>query len=107
MKWMFGKTTMWIIATVGVAAVAFATTQDPQLPEGDGKKILQTACTSCHGLEGVVSLHLDRGGWESLGSAMVSNGAGVAPKDHPLLIHYLVEKLCPAGQKTAGPDQTP
>ena len=42
MKWMFGKTTIWIIATVGVAAVAFATTQDPQLPEGDGKKILQT-----------------------------------------------------------------
>ena len=38
MKWMFGKTTMWIIVTVGVAAVAFATTQDPQLPEGDGKK---------------------------------------------------------------------
>ena len=106
MKWMFGKTTIWIIATVGVAAVAFATTQDPQLPEGDGKNILQTACTSCHGLEGVVSLHLDRGGWESLVSEMVSNGAEVAQKDYPVLIDYLVKNFGPAGSKPAGQTQS-
>src|SRR5258705_13910953 len=75
MKWIFGRTAMWIWATFAVASMAFAAVQDPQLPDGDGKKILQTACTACHGLDGVVKLHLDKDGWEGLVSSMVSNGA--------------------------------
>ena len=63
MKWIFGKTAVWIVGTIGLATVAFGMTQDPQLPEGDGKKILQNACTACYGLEGVVSLHMDKDGW--------------------------------------------
>ena len=53
MKWMFGKTAMWTLATLAVATVAFAATQDVPLPDGDGKKILTSACTACHGLDGV------------------------------------------------------
>src|SRR5262249_41210521 len=87
-------------------AVAFATTQDVQLPEGDGKKILQTACASCHGLEGVVSLRLDKSGWEGLVSSMISNGAQVDQKDFPVLIDYLVKHFGPAGSKPAGQSQS-
>ena len=74
MKWMFGKTAMWIMATLAVATIAYAT-QDAQLPEGDGKKILQTACTACHGLESVTGLRLDKAGWEDIVSEMISTGA--------------------------------
>ena len=105
MNWMFGKTAIWIMATIGVAAVAFATTQDVQLPEGDGKKILQTACASCHGLEGVVSLRLDKSGWEGLVSSMISNGAQVDQKDFPVLIDYLVKNFGPPGSKPASQTQ--
>ena len=49
MKWIFGRTAMWIWATFAVATMAFAAAQDVQLPDGDGKKILQTSCTACHG----------------------------------------------------------
>ncbi len=108
MKWMFGKPAMWIMATIAVATVAFAATQDAQLPDGDGKKILQTACTACHGLDGVVRLHLDKEGWEGLVSSMVSNGAQVDQKDFPVLVSYLVKNFGPAAAKpAAGGEQSP
>jgi cytochrome c5 len=102
MKWIFGRTAMWLWATFAVATMAFAAVQDPQLPEGDGKKILQTSCTACHGLDGVVKLHLDKDGWEGLVASMVSNGAQVDTKDMPVLIDYLVKNFgaaTPAGQQ--------
>src|SRR5215813_10895611 len=105
MKWIFGRTAMWMWATLAVATMAYAAVQDVQLPDGDGKKILQNACTSCHGLDGVVRLHLDKDGWEGLVSSMVSNGAQVDSKDMPVLIDYLVKNFGaakPAGQAQGG-----
>src|SRR5215475_3119477 len=105
MKWFFGRTAMWIWATLALATMAFAAVQDPPLPEGDGKKILQAACSACHGLDGVVRLHLDKAGWEGLVSSMVSNGAQIDSKDMPVLIDYLVKNFGmakPAGQAQGG-----
>jgi len=105
MKWIFGRTAMWIWATLALATMAFAAVQDPQLPEGDGKKILQAACTACHGLDGVVRLHLDKDGWEGLVASMVSNGAQVDSKDMPVLVDYLVKNFGtakPAAQAQGG-----
>ncbi len=102
MKWNLGKTAMWMFATIAVATMAYATAAQ-DLPEGDGKKVLQTACTACHGLEGVVKLHLDKDGWEGLISSMLSNGAQVDEKDFPVLVDYLVKNFGPAGAaKAAG-----
>jgi len=103
MKWIFGRTAMWIWATFAVATMAFAAVQEPQLPEGDGKKILQNACTACHGLDGVVKLHLDKDGWEGLVSSMISNGAQVDAKDMPVLIDYLVKNFGTAKPATQDP----
>jgi len=102
MKWIFSRTAMWIWATFALATMAFAAVQEPQLPEGDGKKVLQTACTSCHGLDGVVRLHLDKAGWEGLVSSMVSNGAQVDSKDFPVLVDYLVKNFGVAAKPQAG-----
>ena len=106
MKLMFGRAAMWIWATLALATMAYAAVQNAQLPDGDGKKILQTACTACHGLDGVVNLHLDKDGWEGLVSSMVSNGAQVDSKDYPVLVDYLVKNFGPskpAGQQAAAP----
>lgn len=100
MKWIFSRTAMWIWATLALATMAFAAVQDPALPDGEGKKILQTACSACHGLDGVVRLHLDKSGWEGLVASMVSNGAQVDAKDMPVLIDYLVKNFGP--EKPAG-----
>jgi cytochrome c5 len=106
MKWIFGRAAMWIWATFAVATMAFAAVQNVQLPDGDGKKVLQTACTACHGLDGIVNLHLDKDGWEGLVASMVSNGAQVDTKDYPVLVDYLVKNFGPAkpaGQQAAAP----
>jgi len=100
MKWIFGRTAMWIWATFAVATMAYAAVQDIKLPDGDGKKVLETACTACHGLDGVVRLHMDKSGWEGLVSSMVSNGAQVDNKDYPVLVDYLVKNFGP--EKPAG-----
>src|SRR5438477_5355940 len=103
MNWTFRKTAMWLMTTIAVATMAYATAQDVQLPGGPGKKILQDACTACHSLDGVVKLHLDKDGWEGLISSMVSNGAQVDQKDFPVLVDYLVKNFGPAGAaKAAG-----
>jgi cytochrome c5 len=106
MNWIFSRTAMWMWATAALATMAFAAVQEPQLPDGEGKKILQTACTACHGLDGVVRLHLDKEGWEGLVNSMVSNGAQVDSKDFPVLIDYLVKNFGnakpAAGQQAQG-----
>src|SRR5437016_3170353 len=113
MKWTIGKNATWLIAVIALASVfiaspsragasrAFATAQD--LPEGEGKKILQNSCTACHGLDDVVNSHMDKTGWSNLVDSMISNGASVDDKDKPVLIDYLVKNFGPqGGQQAAG-----
>jgi cytochrome c5 len=104
MNRIFGRPAMWIWATLAMATVAFAAVQEPPLPEGEGKKVLQNACTSCHGLEGTVKLRLDKEGWEGIVSSMMANGAAVDAKDLPVLIDYLVRNFgkAPAAGQGSG-----
>ena len=112
MKWTLGRTVMWLTIVIALAALfmaspyraraARATVQD--LPEGEGKKILQNSCTACHGLDDVVNSHMDKTGWSNLVDSMISNGASLDDKDKPVLIDYLVKNFGPqgAGQQAAG-----
>src|SRR2546429_2485316 len=111
MKWTLGKTATWLIIVIALATLfmaspyraraARATVQD--LPEGEGKKILQNSCTACHGLDDVVNSHMDKTGWSNLVDSMISNGASVDDKDKPVLIDYLVKNFGPqGGQQAAG-----
>src|SRR5262245_19403240 len=102
MKWIFSRTAMGIWATLALATMTFAAVQDAQLPDGPGKQILQNACTSCHGLDGVVRLKLDKAGWEGVVASMVSNGAQVEQKDFPVLIDYLAKNFGTAAAKPQG-----
>jgi len=105
MKWIFGRTAMWIWATLALATVAYAAVQEPALPEGDGKKILQNSCTTCHGLEGTVKMRLDKAGWEGVVASMVSNGAQIEAKEMPILIDYLVKNFGNAKPAAGAPAQ--
>jgi cytochrome c5 len=107
MKWTLGKTAMLLMAVAALATTflaspyrarasrPYATTQD--LPEGEGKKILQNSCTACHGLDDVVNSHMDKTGWSNLIDSMISNGASVDDKDKPVLVDYLVKNFGPSG----------
>ena len=61
---MFGRTTIWLVLTVALASVSMAVPQE--LPEGEGKKLLEERCTSCHDLKPVVSLRQGQDAWREL-----------------------------------------
>ena len=95
----FAKIVFWFFATMVIAATAFAYGQEPQLPEGEGKKILETKCTVCHDLGPVTESHRSKEDWTDLVKVMVASGAEVTDAEAATLVDYLV--------KNWGPDSPP
>ena len=95
MKWLFGKTAMWLLATIATAAVAFGLGQDASLPEGAGKVILEGACTKCHNLDRVKAKHYDRESWQGIVESMrdKKDGAEVSEDDIKVLAEYLAKNF--------------
>jgi cytochrome c5 len=93
MKLFPPKNAMWLFVTIMVATVAFAFGQEVQLPEGDGKKIVESKCASCHDLTYVTKQRLTKEGWEEIVKLMVASGAFVADDEHPVLLDYLAKNF--------------
>jgi hypothetical protein len=70
---------------------------DPQddLPEGEGKKILFTSCTSCHDLSEVTKFrgYYDRKQWRDIVVTMMEYGAPVDERQADVLADYLAQHL--------------
>jgi mono/diheme cytochrome c family protein len=82
------------ISTLTIGARAHA--QD--LPEGQGKALVQTACSQCHGIDVIVGQPRSREEWGEVVSRMVGNGAQLSDDDYNLVIEYLATHLGPANQ---------
>lgn len=83
-----------LAATLCLSAVALATAgEEPELPEGDGKRILQSACTSCHGLDYVAKLrgYYTRDQWRDVVNTMVEYGTKLDRKEEEVLVDYLTQ----------------
>lgn len=80
----------WLITFV-VAAMAFAAAQE--LPEGEGKELIADRCSSCHSLEPVVKLNLDRNAWKEMVVKMVGYGAQMDDKEVDLAVDYLTKNF--------------
>ncbi len=81
--------------TIMVAAAAFASARAVQLPEGDGKKILEAKCASCHDLDLVTKNRLSRDDWKNMIDVMVASGAEVTADENTVLLDYLVKNFGP------------
>ena len=64
-----------------------------QLPEGDGKAIVQRACGICHGLDQVARGQYSRRGWENRINRMIEHGAVVKPEEIPIAADYLAKNF--------------
>ena len=75
---------------------------DESLPEGPGRKILQTACSTCHELTEVTKFrgYYDANEWRDVVVTMVKYGAEVKDKDVDVLVDYLAKNL---GRKPVTP----
>ena len=59
------------------------------LPEGNGKKMIESACVSCHGLEVLAHKQWNRERWQTVVTAMVARGAPVKSSDVSEVVGYL------------------
>jgi cytochrome c5 len=98
---MFGRAAIWLVLTVALATLSMAVPQE--LPEGEGKKLLEERCASCHSLKPVVSLKQSQGAWKELVVKMVGYGAQLDDKEVDVATEYLTKHFGPESS-AATPD---
>lgn len=86
---------IWILAlgsaTTAWPGVARGATQEEELPEGEGRRILLASCTTCHELREVTKFrgYFTRAQWRDIVVTMVEYGAPVNQKQVDVLTDYL------------------
>ena len=95
------------VALAAAPAGARQAAPGDELPDGDGKKILVAACTSCHDLVEVTKFrgYWDRAQWREVVVTMVEYGAPVEPPQIDVLTDYLNEHLGKRPDNAAGADR--
>ena len=89
-------TAVSVAAWAGALRVsATQSSPDDELPDGQGKKILQASCTSCHDLDEVTKFkgYYTRTQWKDVVQTMVDYGAKLQPGEVDVLTDYLAEHL--------------
>src|SRR6185295_14563974 len=96
---MFGRTAIWIVLTAALATLSMAVPQE--LPEGEGKKLLEERCAGCHSLKPVVSLKQSQGAWKEMVLKMVGYGAQLDDKEVDVATEYLTKHFGPESSTAA------
>ena len=65
------------------------------LPPGDGRDMLATACTQCHGLAVIMSMREGPEGWKRHVYNMVMRGAQLTAREADTVIAYLATNFGP------------
>jgi cytochrome c5 len=86
---MLGRTAVWLVLTAALATKSMAVPQE--LPEGEGKKLLEERCVSCHSLKSVVSLKQSQDAWKKLVIKMLGLGAQLNDKEVDVATGYLAK----------------
>jgi competence ComEA-like helix-hairpin-helix protein len=63
------------------------------LPEGNGREIVQNICSQCHGLREVVQSRMDAKAWENTVYDMIGRGAPLMEDEIPVVIEYLTKSF--------------
>ncbi len=82
------------LLTVPASSQSSSTPSD-ELPDGEGKKILQAQCTSCHELTEVTKFrgYYNRAQWRDIVVTMVEYGADLKKAEIETLADYLAQHL--------------
>lgn len=95
---MSGRTAICLVLTIVLATLSTAVAQE--LPEGDGKRLIEEQCAGCHSLKPVVSLKQSQAAWKELVVKMVGYGAQLDDKEVGAATKYLAKYFGPAsGEK--------
>ncbi|MBO9670816.1 MAG: hypothetical protein J7485_09900 [Sphingobium sp.] len=87
-------------------SLGVARAQGPDLPEGQGKDIVEQSCAVCHGLELITAKRRTPDGWTDLLNRMVTSGAQLDDAQYGQVLNYLKTTLgttaVPASGNVAG-----
>ena len=92
MGWRLLASAVLLMATnAWTGAGSTAVAPGDELPDGEGKKILQMSCTSCHDLGEVTKFrgYYTREQWRDIVVTMVEYGATLQPSEIETLADYL------------------
>ena len=78
----------WFALALGLA-VTLPAAAAGKLPAGDGKRIVETACSSCHAIDIVTSKNFTKERWRSVVDAMISDGASLTKAEAARVVEYL------------------
>jgi cytochrome c5 len=86
---------VFVAALLSVPASSQTSTPNDDLPDGDGKKILQAQCATCHELTEVTKFrgYYNRAQWRDIVVTMVEYGADLEKAEIETLTDYLAEHL--------------
>lgn len=68
-----------------------APTPTPTQDISKGKSLVETRCSTCHGLAQVQAAKYDQKGWEALVKRMVGSGAQLNSEQQQLVVDYLAK----------------
>ena len=78
-----------------LAASGFLAVKAQELPDGNGKDVVEKICTACHDLEPVVTRGFSRADWETVIKSMIDMGAEITPAQSNTIAEYLAAKFPP------------
>ena len=78
-----------------------------ELPEGEGRKLLEERCTNCHSVTPVVSLKQSQAAWKELVVKMVGYGAQLDDKEVDVATAYLTKHFGSTSSADAAKPETP
>ena len=97
-KRMFSKIAAATIVVSGAAAMAavIAPALAQDLPNGNGREMVQMICTGCHDLEPITgAIGFSRQDWETVVKSMIDMGATIKPEQVSVITNYLAANFPP------------
>ena len=89
-----GSVSKFGLSLLGALAAVVALADDAaRLPEGNGKKLVEAACSGCHGLDAITSKKLSRQRWQVLVLGMADSRASLSKTDEAELVEYLTKNF--------------
>jgi hypothetical protein len=84
-----------LAGAVFIAVPSGAAAPGDELPDGEGRKILMVACTTCHDLSEVTKLRgfYTRAQWRDVAVTMKEYGAPIDDKQVDVLADYLAQSI--------------
>jgi virginiamycin B lyase len=81
-------------AVAMAAIIAPALAQD--LPNGNGRDVVQMICSGCHDLEPITgAVGFSRQDWETIVKSMIDMGATITPEQVTVITNYLAANFPP------------